>query len=590
MGCGSSSSGTAPAAKGDGKAAAKQDGGGLRSGENDCFVTVLPPDNSSPLLRQDSGMGNRSVSYSRIEEGIRRRQQFMTCEDPEKSLQADLIPTPSTPSVGGVPQSRSVLGMTRLMSKFQRELNSYMGARDKGPGIAEAEGPDDESSEDKLRRLFDVIDVAKTGQISLRQLQAGWKKLGWAHSEKALAQMFKLAGNTGANDGMIDRVNFNKFFRELASINDLSNWDPDNERWLQTRIVKRPTRGRQYEWGARPLTNFSIQNHIGQSSRVKCIALDPLRKFYLAGHCGNPEMQLYSLETGEILRKYRAHRDTIMSVAISPDLKLMATGSRDADVILWELVTGHQMHVIKHAGVVTCCSFSADGKSICTGGADAVVARFTAKSGKLKASSEELGVGVVVAVACGEGVVACSVSGQYSVQILDAKTLVLQRLLEGHTSSVWSLQWCPFICTKFRGAPAPAAGVPESPSCEAPTNRLVTVCKHALKLWGGDPPVLLNTYSIPSDLPLLQPVVQAAKVKPQVQRWICAAFVGGDFGHYIVGSTSSGHLVVFREPPQADMVLCVPCRSPVYCISSACEHNEIVCGDEMGNIYRVSFK
>jgi WD40 repeat protein len=63
-----------------------------------------------------------------------------------------------------------------------------------------------------------------------------------------------------------------------------------------------------------------------------------------------------------------------VAIAFSSDGKHLATSSGDKNVILWNVLTGHEVITLKgHAIYVTSIAFSADGKRIVTGSCDATV-------------------------------------------------------------------------------------------------------------------------------------------------------------------------------------------------------------------------
>jgi WD40 repeat protein len=61
--------------------------------------------------------------------------------------------------------------------------------------------------------------------------------------------------------------------------------------------------------------------------------------------------------------------DTIFTVAFSPDSKIMATGSNDGDVRLWNAATGHLIHTLSgtSTGGVQSVAFSPDGRTVASG-------------------------------------------------------------------------------------------------------------------------------------------------------------------------------------------------------------------------------
>lgn len=65
---------------------------------------------------------------------------------------------------------------------------------------------------------------------------------------------------------------------------------------------------------------------------------------------------------------------SMTTVALGPDGKLLATGSANGMVMLWNVDTAEAGPAVTgHTGSVTCADFSPDGKLVATGGADAVI-------------------------------------------------------------------------------------------------------------------------------------------------------------------------------------------------------------------------
>jgi WD40 repeat protein len=67
------------------------------------------------------------------------------------------------------------------------------------------------------------------------------------------------------------------------------------------------------------------------------------------------------------------HNKTVFQVVFSPDGKMLASGSADNTVALWDVATGHQLRTLKghdggysynQSGLVTCVAFSEDGKTL----------------------------------------------------------------------------------------------------------------------------------------------------------------------------------------------------------------------------------
>ena len=74
------------------------------------------------------------------------------------------------------------------------------------------------------------------------------------------------------------------------------------------------------------------------------------------------------------VRRLQAHSKEVMSVAFREDGKLLASGSRDGEVKLWEFPSGKEMRALKaHTDAVTKVVFHPDGKQLATGSYDGTV-------------------------------------------------------------------------------------------------------------------------------------------------------------------------------------------------------------------------
>ncbi|MFD1499960.1 WD40 repeat domain-containing protein, partial [Streptosporangium lutulentum] len=64
------------------------------------------------------------------------------------------------------------------------------------------------------------------------------------------------------------------------------------------------------------------------------------------------------------------HTDSVHSVAFSPDGTILATGSRDETVRLWDVAGRETIATLGHKGLIWSVAFSPDGTILATGSSD----------------------------------------------------------------------------------------------------------------------------------------------------------------------------------------------------------------------------
>jgi WD40 repeat protein/uncharacterized caspase-like protein len=79
------------------------------------------------------------------------------------------------------------------------------------------------------------------------------------------------------------------------------------------------------------------------------------------------------------------HSAQVLSLAFTSDSKLLASGSVDKTIVLWDPATGNQLRALKeHTGTVNSVAFSPDDKQLASGSADNTIKIWDVASGRVK--------------------------------------------------------------------------------------------------------------------------------------------------------------------------------------------------------------
>lgn len=89
-------------------------------------------------------------------------------------------------------------------------------------------------------------------------------------------------------------------------------------------------------------------------------------------------IRLWDMETGYFLERFEGHTDSVYSVTFSPDGKTLASGSLDKTIRLWDLSENRQRTKCKtvyegHTDFVLSVAFTVDGAWLLSGSKDRTV-------------------------------------------------------------------------------------------------------------------------------------------------------------------------------------------------------------------------
>ncbi len=110
----------------------------------------------------------------------------------------------------------------------------------------------------------------------------------------------------------------------------------------------------------------------GPQSAVYCVAVSPDGKSVAGGTRGG-HVVCWDVDTGRPKWSRHAHEDEgtgftqVLSIAFSPDGKTLASGGWDRAARLWDAANGAPKRPLRHGNLVYAVAFSPDGKTLATG-------------------------------------------------------------------------------------------------------------------------------------------------------------------------------------------------------------------------------
>ncbi|MCL6590461.1 MAG: WG repeat-containing protein [Firmicutes bacterium] len=185
----------------------------------------------------------------------------------------------------------------------------------------------------------------------------------------------------------------------------------------------------------------------GHTDRLRAVAFSPDGKLIASGS-DDKTVKLFNADTGTLIRTFTGHTDYVWSVDFSPDGKTLLSCSDDRTIRLWEVVTGNVSMICKgHNGNVRAAAFSPDGRWIASGGGDKTIRLWDVSAGKSIRVFGSLLTGhskpIQTLAFSPDGSYLASGSHDRTIKIWEAATGKLVRTLKGHAEEIYALTFSP---------------------------------------------------------------------------------------------------------------------------------------------------
>ncbi len=204
------------------------------------------------------------------------------------------------------------------------------------------------------------------------------------------------------------------------------------------------------------IDNASPYERVFGIGQINAVALLPNHNFAVLGGSSGAA-NVVDLKTGTVVQQLLGHSGAILAAATSPDGNVIATGSTDHTVRLWEAQTGKLRAIFslwdgQQSAQAAAISFTSDGKSMVVGGGKAIwlwdieaeklIKTIPCPSGTITSSAISPDGTKVVAGTASPG----------TIYLWDLASASLIRTLAGHTADIKALRFASDSKTLFSGS------------------------------------------------------------------------------------------------------------------------------------------
>ena len=177
--------------------------------------------------------------------------------------------------------------------------------------------------------------------------------------------------------------------------------------------------------------------------KILSVAISPDGKLLAAGVANN-EIRLWKLPNIVPLLTLQGHSDWVRSVAFSPDSKLLASASEDKTVQLWDVRTGKQLDILRdHSSLVYCVAFSPDGRLFASCGDDQTIRLWDVSSHECVRVLTGHENKVWSVAFSRDSQLLISGSDDQTIRLWEVSSGSTLHILRGHTSKIWTVAFSP---------------------------------------------------------------------------------------------------------------------------------------------------
>ncbi|MBE9117028.1 protein kinase [Lusitaniella coriacea LEGE 07157] len=181
----------------------------------------------------------------------------------------------------------------------------------------------------------------------------------------------------------------------------------------------------------------------GHASAIYDLAISPDGQL-LASGSGDKTIKLWNLTTGKPIRTLTGHDGFVNHLLFSPDGNILISSSADKTLKIWDVVTGKLVRTLEgHDSFINVLLLSPDGRTLITASADDTLKIWDLETGKEKYTLFGHEGSVNTAALSSDGEILASGSADKTIKLWNLNTGEEIRTLEGHTSFINDLAIAP---------------------------------------------------------------------------------------------------------------------------------------------------
>ncbi|AFY91095.1 WD-40 repeat-containing protein (plasmid) [Chroococcidiopsis thermalis PCC 7203] len=181
----------------------------------------------------------------------------------------------------------------------------------------------------------------------------------------------------------------------------------------------------------------------GHSSRVWTLAFS-LDGQLLASGSEDRTIRLWNAHDGTCLMVLQGHTGGVTSVSFSPNGQILASASEDSSIRLWSVAHGTSLNTLRgHSSWVWAVAFSPDGQTLASGSGDCTIRLWEVQTGTCRKILQGHTDWVTSLSFSPDGSMLASGSEDASVRLWSLQDGACFQLLQGHSSCVWAVAFSP---------------------------------------------------------------------------------------------------------------------------------------------------